>query len=453
MKALTLSKSELDADLRLDVGFNLRARHAQQILSLVTLPLSRLKDISDLISDGFRASTVANEGIPLLRVTNVLSHELDLENLVYVSWQDVYPRYRVQQGDILLTKTAVDFRACMVPVDADGAVFSSDLVRIRPQAEYPAVFLTYFLNSTFGRHTLKAHSYGNAVRRLRVQDIRGLDIPWPPPSFASAITDLDKRAAELDKEAKERISQAVGGLYAAIDMRAGHVTKIKSSFTPLRSQLGGRWDVPFGYAIHLTCDLTRTSLFRRLAALAQIAPSTLRGFQPQQRVSFIQLGNLDLEFFTIGSHEESTVAELPARVRQPLSANQVLLANNGYNLGTVMQPVVVVPERLDGALSTNALTALIFPDNPFYWAMCLKHPLVLAQIASSVSGSIQPYLTKQDMDNLLLPVLADAWRDDFQLRAEAASRLRQEARMLRQQASQQVDRFLEESLGKKPGDW
>ena len=78
---------------------------------------------------------------------------------------------------------------------------------------------------------------------------------------------------------------------------------------------------------------------------------------------------------------------------------------------------------------------------------------MLVQIASSVSGSIQPYLTKHDMDNLLLPVLADAWRGDFHQRAQAANRLRQEARVLRQQASQQVDRFLEESLGKKPGDW
>jgi hypothetical protein len=129
------------------------------------------------------------------------------------------------------------------------------------------------------------------------------------------------------------------------------------------------------------------------------------------------LGDVDSDFYTIRNYEETSVKELPTRVRQPLTAGQVLLANSGTNMGTPTQPVAVVPSELDGALCTNALTALAFPDAPLYWAMCLKHPLVLEQIAGLASGSTQPYLNKRDLDDLLLPVLAAVWREEFHQRA------------------------------------
>ena len=447
MRTLTLRKSKLDRDLRLDVGFNLRMQHAAQVLSATPLPFGQLKDVADLISDGLRTRVFAGEGTPLLRVTNVLAHDLDLGELVYVAPDDVHARHRVRKGDVLLTKTAGDFRAASVLSEADGIAFSSDLVRIRPRSGYSTTFLAYFLNSRHGRRALEAHSYGKAIKRLRIQDVQDLLVPLPPRTLGQTVADLDARAAELDKEATEQMRQTVRALYAQLDARIGQVTLPGWSFSLPRSQTAGRWDVPFGRTALLRRHLVTTGLFRRLAEVARIVPSTLRGFYPEQRVNYIQLGDVDPDFFTIRSHEEASVADLPSRVRQPLAADQVLLANSGRSLGTTAQPVAVAPAELDGALSTNALTVLTFPDAPFYWALCLKHPWVLVQIAGLVSGSMQPYLNKRDLDGLLVPVLANVWREDFHQRAEVACQLRLRALALRRQATQQVDHFLDETLG------
>ena len=102
MRSLTLHKSELDSHLRLDVGFNLRMQRTMSVLAEAALPFGRLEDIAETIIDGMRTRTVTEEGVPLLRVTNVLEHELDLDDLTYVSLQNVRAKYRVQQGDIIV---------------------------------------------------------------------------------------------------------------------------------------------------------------------------------------------------------------------------------------------------------------------------------------------------------------------------------------------------------------
>lgn len=452
MRSLTLHKSELDSHLRLDVGFNLRMQRTMSVLAEAALPFGRLEDIAETIIDGVRTRAVTEQGVPLLRVTNVVEHELDLDDLTYVPSQNVRARYRMRQGDILLTKTAGLFRASRISSGLEGLAFGSDLVRIRPRPGYSAVFLTYFLNSRYARRALDAHSYGTAIRRLRVRDIRELMVPLPPRSLEGTVEKLDVRATELDERARTGIHRTEQALHAEVDARIGQVPIPGAHFSVLRSLVEGRWDVAFGRATVLSHHLEEIALFRRLAEKAESMPSTLRGFDSGQKVRYIQLGDVDAKLFTVRSFEEACFADLPARVRQPLATGQVLLANSGHSLGTEAQAVAVVPADLDGALSTNALTALSFQDAPYYWAMCLKHPLVLAQVAGRVSGSTQPYLTKKDLDDLLLPVLASVWREDFHRRAEQASQLRLEALALRREAGAQVDRFLEKTLGEVPDD-
>jgi hypothetical protein len=76
----------------------------------------------------------------------------------------------------------------------------------------------------------------------------------------------------------------------------------------------------------------------------------------------------------------------------------------------------------------------------------LAHPQVRQQLRLLASGSVQRFVNKRDLDELLVPVLGEVWREDFEVRLTRAMQRRREALVARTVLIEAADNYLREAM-------
>ena len=125
-------------------------------------------------------------GVPVLRIPNIASGELDLSDLKYADLSsNELTNLQLLNGDILLVRTNGNpdiCGGCWVTEGLDGQwAFASYIVRGRiDRAKANPAFVGHFLRSAVGRGLLRGHirtSAGNY--NLSVGDLGSIPMPWP----------------------------------------------------------------------------------------------------------------------------------------------------------------------------------------------------------------------------------------------------------------------------------
>lgn len=120
------------------------------------LPVScgvRLGDVVERFSYGSSAKSLPEGRVPVLRMGNIQDGELDWEKLVFTDDPIEIKKYRLKKGDVLFNRTnsplLVGKTACF-----DGgreAIYAGYIIRIQCKEELFPEFLSYCLNSPYGR--------------------------------------------------------------------------------------------------------------------------------------------------------------------------------------------------------------------------------------------------------------------------------------------------------------
>ena len=143
-------------------------------------------------------------GVPVLRIPNIASGELDLTELKYANLSTAETeKLRLAAGDVLLVRTNGNPEICgqsWVTGGLEGNwAFASYLVRGRPdQSRVNPAFAGYFMRSEAGRRSLRGHirtSAGNY--NLSVGDLGAMLFPCPPLDEQVRIVDSVSSNTEL----------------------------------------------------------------------------------------------------------------------------------------------------------------------------------------------------------------------------------------------------------------
>lgn len=445
MRVVTLSRNELGKrQVRFDPAFYVGREYVRSAENSEGSRRVRLGDIVESIHEGARLPTV-RAGIPMLRLNSVRSCELDLATAVQVDglaakWVNV------EVGDVLFTRAAQPFRAAAVVegVPRELAV-SSELTVIRPRPavvpEYlAAVLCTPTLNGLL--LDLAYQGPSSALPRLRLVDIERLPIPLPPRSLQESVRSQYQRALELTSQAHAEIESVVTALYREIDHRVPAVTSSRAQEVR-RDALANRWDVSFARGRALRGALSVSTNMRPLRELATPVSPSLRGLHDDERVVAIQADDVNEATFLVEGAGLRALSALSSRMRQRLETGDVLLCTtgDGDQVAFIDDDVAYGTHPL---LASATFTVLRFSQTPRVFAATLRHPLVRAQLRLLSSGSVQRFVTKRDLDELLVPVLGMVWREDFEARLTRAMQRRREALLARAALIEAADEYMRE---------
>ena len=448
MRIATLTRADIGKrHVRLDPAFYVGRQHVRSTVNAKSSQYVQLGDIIASIHDGARLPAAA-AGIPMLRLNNVRPCEIDLGSLARVdgsaaNWVNV------RVGDVLLTRAAQPFRAAAVlsGIPEDLAI-SSELTVVRPRhallPEYlAAVLCTPTLNQVLRDLAYRGRS--SALPRLRLSDIRRLPIPLPPRSLQESMRSQYRQTIELTAQARVEINTVASAIHTEIDHRVSEVESPYKVLEVHRTGLLNRWDVPFNRGAAFRRSLAPSTSMRSLLDLAKPVASSLAGLEDEDEVLAVQADDVNEGTLLVESAEFRHLADLSSRMRQRLQIGDVLMCTTGAG-----DQVAYLDEEVGHnghpILCSATFTALRFSETPRVFAATLSHPLVRQQLRLLSSGSVQRFVNKRDLDELLVPVLGQVWREDFEARLMRAMQRRRESLLARKALIDAADDYLREVI-------
>lgn len=158
------------------------------------LPINSLIVDSSYGSSSRAFSEPSSEGIPILRIPNILRDAVDFSDLKFVklSTKEV-GRYSLQKGDILVVRTNGNpnnvGRCVAVPQLTQAYVYASYLIRLRVRdKDILPQFLVAVLNSATIRRYLRGSVRSSAGNfNINTQGLRSQKIPRPPIEVQSRV--------------------------------------------------------------------------------------------------------------------------------------------------------------------------------------------------------------------------------------------------------------------------
>jgi len=148
------------------------------------------------------AKYYASEGDVFIRIQNLRSGRLDLEDVAFVTAPDTAEsrRTKVEQGDVLISITADLGRTAVVPPRLGAAFINQHLVLLRFRDMNP-FFITQLFETDGGQSQFTRLNRQGVKAGLNFDDIRKLVVLKPPlglqARFASIVESIEQQKARL----------------------------------------------------------------------------------------------------------------------------------------------------------------------------------------------------------------------------------------------------------------
>ena len=168
------------------------------------------------------ASYYCDYGVPAIRGTNIKRHGIDLNDLVYFSYENnngILAKSKIRAGDLLVVRTGQPGMCAIVPETLDGAnaidviIVTTDRTLIHP------IFLRELLNSSSGRQMILAQSRGQIQQHFNVGSLSDAKIIAPPLSLQADFARRVEAIADCRTSSVKALKETEA-LFASLQHRA-----------------------------------------------------------------------------------------------------------------------------------------------------------------------------------------------------------------------------------------
>lgn len=142
----------------------------------------------------------ADEGVPILRSTNIRETGLDTKNLIYIKqiFADQNDSKYLYANDIITVRTGYPGISSVVPIELDKSQCFTNLIST-PNKKFNPNFLTFFFNSDIGKRYFELLGWGSAQKNISVPILQNFFLATPDILEQHLIVDfLDHETAQID---------------------------------------------------------------------------------------------------------------------------------------------------------------------------------------------------------------------------------------------------------------
>ena len=165
-------------------------------MSLENVLVVPLKDVVKRVKVGFVGSCnndycLSDEGVPMIRTTNLTKEGIKLENLKYINnkFHISHKKSQLNFGDILIARHGHNGLAALWEYKFDAQCLN--VVVVEPDESLAnKYYLTYLINSPLIQKQIKSLTGGSVQSVVNTKDIADLLIPVPPLEKQKEIADF-----------------------------------------------------------------------------------------------------------------------------------------------------------------------------------------------------------------------------------------------------------------------
>ena len=148
----------------------------------------------------FKSKTYKDEGIPVVRITNIQDESIDLSKIVYIDPKDYnkdLSKYKIIKGDLLIAMSGATTGKIGIHNTEEELLLNQRVGKFEPSENLNKTYLLNFLKTKVEESL--AISAGAAQPNLSTEQIKNFQIPLPPLNQQKQIVAiLDKAFAAID---------------------------------------------------------------------------------------------------------------------------------------------------------------------------------------------------------------------------------------------------------------
>lgn len=169
-----------------------------------------IKEICSNIINGQYFDVYISKGIPYIRVTDITSGEILIDDMVYVHPQIVNKTKLARKGDIITARVGSIGFSTVIPKSLDRCAISDNLIKLtlRDKKIINPYYLVFYLNSRIGKATMSKLARGGVQQRLNQSTLENLEVPILPIPVQKRISEYMLDWFRLYNESKVLIHQA-----------------------------------------------------------------------------------------------------------------------------------------------------------------------------------------------------------------------------------------------------
>lgn len=448
-------KSDLERTLRIDAEFYKKENlNALDILSNRNLlPITNLVSVSDgnhmKISDFF----TEEDGLPYYRGQDIYNFFIEqTENPLKIEERAFnFPylkRSHLKKGDVLLSIVgAIIGNLSLVKTDQQ-ATCSCKLAIMRPTNIQPE-FLAIFLKSKYGQNQVQKFRRGTAQTGLILEDFDQIIIPEFSSEFKEVISDCVEKAFDVFEESKQTYQKAEDALLKEIkltDIEFDHnpvnIKSFKDSFIE-----SGRLDAE-SYQPKYDQIMSHIKMqnHERLKNLVDIRKSVEPGTDHYSEEG--------LPFLRVSDYDKFDIHEISKKLSPQFCAdNAELVEKLKPKKDSIMfskDGTVGIAHLLreDKEIITSGAILNLKVKNtkvidPEYLTLVLNSEVVKLQAERDAGGSIILHWRVNEIENVLIPIIAYDKQKEIANLVEKSFQLRRDSEKLLEAAKQAIEIAIE----------
>lgn len=398
--------------------------------------------------------------------------KMDFENEVKYVSQHAYnflSKTQIFGGEVLINKIGSPGSSYFVPYLNKPTTLGMNLFLLKTNDKLNNAFLYIFLNTKIGKLIIERKINGAVPQTIDKEAIKTLPIPLFPKPFQLEIEKLVKQSHEALEDSKRLYKEAQELLYKELELDFKNPLKslLKSSLQAKKpSELANINDIskkyphlnisvrPLSKSLHKSgrldseyyqskYDLMETKIKDYKGGYCKLQPSEIKDFnftpKAQEKYRYIELANIGNNG-NISEPLEDFGENLPTRARRKVKTGDFIMSSIE---GSLTSCALITPEFDNCVVSTgfyvlnsaqlNGETLLVLFKCEFFQEYLKKFP----------SGTILTAISKDELQNILIPKIATATQEQIALKIQKSFTLRAKSKDLLQNAKIKLENAIE----------
>ncbi len=157
----------------------------------------------------FKSDKFSDEGIPVIRISNIIDNEVSIEGCVYTIEEDIDERFVVRNGDLLIAMSGATTGKNGVYLSDKKAYLNQRVgnIKIINHDVLLEGYRNYYIASK--QEEILRKAYGGAQPNISGAKIGKMLFPLPPFSEQQRIVEQIERLFSMLDEAKEKVQEAI----------------------------------------------------------------------------------------------------------------------------------------------------------------------------------------------------------------------------------------------------
>lgn len=388
------------------------------------------------------------EGIPFLRVQNVMQNYLDLSDVVYIDERihnGSLKRSQIKPGVVLLTITGVSYgKSATVPKDFKEGNINQHSVKIEiDEKVILPEFLSTFLNTKFGKYQNDRKITGLSRPGLVYTELRNILVPLASMEKQIEIKKLVENSYDILKQSETFYSQAEDLLLNELglkDYRIDDELSCVINFSEAKDV--HRIDAEY---FQLKYEKIISKIKKQNVKLLGDLVSMKKGIEPggdayqDEGKLFIRVSSISKNGI-IDKDQKYLSDELYQNMKKDFEPqNGEILLTKDATPGTAC----VLKEKVDGIVSSGIMRLKLKEDiEAEYLALCINSLVGKMQIERDSGGSIIEHWKPEQIKNLQIPVLSRPIQQKIADLVHQSYNARKKSKELLEEAKQKVEKII-----------